>query len=750
MNSFFTKRRNFWIVSIMLEFLELSEVNKLSIGHKSFYYAIQTNDKIKKIAFLKFLELINKASVFTNLNQLLKNNAEKYTSIISQGENLFKKSQLDFFKNNQDILGDLFNTLPSQLLTKNFYNDLYRLNLSDLELGENSFKLLYHYLSRIKKLNFLELNFNQISEESLEMIFKGIVNNNQINDLYIDLESCELTNSHLKIIKNELKNLNKNRNFNLVINLFSNNFNEEGVLELIEACVCKTDKTKLKFILHKNNLSSEILKYFFRERKFVKTLENFDLSYNKINDFSLVKDYSIKAKTSRQFAIEELNFSNNQIEDSSIFHLFFAISKGIYCKSIDLSSNLITFKGIPEILNSLSQLENKKRYKENELTKKISETTENSYQPLKKLDLSNNNIQDEGISLLSHYLEKNSDLEELNLSETSFINCSELFNSLNFCFITKLHLNGNTKINLNSIVDYLQTSTLKEISLNYCKLDDSHIYAVKKLITLGVDNLNLVNNKFSNIFLIQLGEFLASSNKHIKYLNVSYGHFYDEYCFENFCGTICDDDFQNLSNKSKNKYINTYESNIQEIRFNTGKSLIIKENVYKFLKNKNLKKLDLSHNKINKNVFTDLMYYIMKFSNVEYLSLSENGIDDIDISKFCFFVSNYYTKSKRYLCNSFKLLEQSLGIFSTSLSNFMVRKNSNEKIEDNDSLSFNFFNLKYLKLNSKYVTDIGISTIFDLLENLTESKTIIFEVKNSNESKGIYSPELTDKKIVIR
>lgn len=759
MNDFFKKKRNCWILSNILDYLEIYEIQELITMNKVFKFTFQ----LKKNTMLMYKTLkrilnIKETLKLPNIIKCLENNAYVMSDIINilKNDDVFKRLIED--QNDYDILSYLFYyILPSQKLDINeitsksaisfhknriLVKDLFCLKLSSLNLGDNSYFYLSIILRKLKNLYTLDLSNNEITIKSIGLLIEAIANNINITELYLDLESCELEKEHILELKDKLINLislDSIRKLKLTINFFNNEFKHEGFKSLLELVLHFRNQSNIQFnfILHKNSLSSDCLEFMFKDRYSIKALGSFDLTYNKISNFELLKHFIISTKSNKHFTCDKLELGHNNITDDSIFHLFYSISKGIHCQVIDLNSNEITVKGVESIIQSLDTLESKKKLKEDtiKLTKLISDP--GLMTRIKILNLSNNPLRDEGVNKLSYLISNDFPIEELNLSETMISqNSEQFFNSLNNNSVLKtLNLSGNGGLNkcFNYLIQSIQSTKISSIHFNYCELKDECIEGISHLIRLGISNLHFSNNNFSNHLCISLGKKLVKYftidnkdyRKRINYINFSYGKCYDNEVLEDFFESMIEELKENCLLEKDLRNIN-----LTSFKFSIGSSIILGKQFNKFLYyNTNLKNLDLSHNFIQEK-FMNLMTTIIQYSSVEILNLTENNINSISLGNLSFFFSSYYLK--------------------VNISNDSTT-NDRKTIPDNFDIlnKFSSFNLKYLKLNNNLSNDSGYVSLIKILEVLPSDKKVLFEIKNNAISCNSLDSQYISKDFLI-
>lgn len=786
MKAFFKKKKNTLIKTI--KYLDTKEIFCLLKVNKLFYKTSLEilNNNLDNIE-LNYFELVylfkneiiknNFLLTFLDIKNLLYDNASKLTDYIYKNSNYSSHNTIDnnnnykkiyiinnykekniclsklLDNNNYDILGYVFKFfLDSQNIEFNTYNilcnsnynieeKLFSLNLSEFNIGEKGFLILSSILKYCKYLNFLDLNDNKVTSECLKNLFDSIVNNFNIKKFKIDLSNCEINNINLKEILFSLNIMNKNlkkffyRNLDLTINLLFNSFSNEVLEQVVEFTselnynnYIYNSSNKVHFVLSNNQLSSDCLKYIFKNRKTIRSLDSLNLSHNKINNFDYLKEYIIGAKTSKKIQLKSLDFSYNKIDDIGCFHLSSAISKGIYASEINLFSNKITKEGLEYIINSLEKNENRRKIKEdsnslNNIKKLMSynsseNNNNNSFQNksnsnrknslnsnnsndneynyfynnislkiknldfdklfvLKELNLGNNDIQDAGSDIISNLIKTNYPIESLDLSECNLSYPEKLFISLNFNkHIKKLCLNFNKNIfkNLNKLEKlYNINNSLESLQLDYCNLNENNSYSLISFIKKGIKNLNVNHNDLNDYFLDLLSSNLL--NLFIDYIDFSSNKSMYYYKLNRF-----------LSKENASSYIKSIKFKIFDINLNNAFNDIIYYN--------HLESIDLSYSNIKECNAIELLKLVLLSNSINFLNLTDCKLQDsfvVNTANILFNNNNNANNAKyKFKLKCFKISSNYLKYTSymvlKSIFNYQKRT---EYIMDLDNRSFN-------------------------------------------------------------
>lgn len=639
MKPFFKKPKNKYHLSYIIKYLELEEilsllkVNKFFI-QSIFYINLNLNEKEYKIIDLyntyRHLSNGDKSSCFkilTQLRTMIENNASKFYEVYQKLESQSLSIDLLCFS--------LILSLPSQRISQSSLSEyskcvndlnikLFNLNLSETSIGSKGSLILSYFLKYIRNLSYIDLSYNEFDSEDLEIIISSILTNPHIKKLQIDLANCDLTDKHMTSI---IKTIQRDYKYKQLItfNLFGN------LITSIESITKMVISIKnIFFIFHKNRFDFNIVQTLFNSKDSIKVFDYIDLSYNKISQLENIKDYIIKAKTSRAFNVNTLNLSYNNIDDSSLFHLFSAISKGIYVNHIDLSSNLISDKGISYLKDAFNKLDIKHMNHKYQLLSMSS----NHFllNRLKSIDMSYNKLSNKGVSDLISLLSDSSfsnQIESIGLVDCQ-ITKSEIFYLITSSLkrIKRIILNNNKlsdeDFNQNMKFSYeTWKSTMKdkenkenkeklEIDFGFCKLNDNQNEGICVLMHMS-SKFNLSNNDFSENLLIFLTKYNFPLESCVNQLNLSNNKNFQQNSFDFLI---------------ENKVI---FNNVKELRFSNGVKNINSSYIKSLLNDTCiLERLDLSYNQIKGEVLKNLIDFFLRSNSLIEINLIKNKLTEED------------------------------------------------------------------------------------------------------------------------
>lgn len=427
------------------------------------------------------------------------------------------------------------------------------------------------------------------------------------------METLELRNISIEkeiIINNpKISTLILNSNGGLTIEIMEclvNIFKNKGMIESLHINHNWFSDTFMFYIaeilkydtLHELDLSENIIKtgckILVSGLKNNTKLKKLNLRKNMIGgnyDFKWIK------KILKFNVIEELNLSENQLDNSDITILFHALKFNSSLQNLDLSNNDITYTEMFKICESFISLGNKKI-------------------GLKKLNLSGNDIHNKSFNLLFAAL-KVYPIKFLNLSYNRISRIGCLAESLSF--IKYLDLSHN-KLSIRSMInlaDVISTSKLEYLNLSHVHKRRKGIYRIINSLKYNSSlvYLNLSGNNINSSCAICLVESLHS-NSTLKYLDLSWN-----YIGEKGAVPIIE-------------YLKTSTLIYLDLSWNELHNNIY-EPLVKMLKNTNLQYLNLDSNYLglvkNKKKKIENIKELQFSSNLQYLNLSNNYFEQYEI-----------------------------------------------------------------------------------------------------------------------
>ena len=432
-------------------------------------------------------------------------------------------------KNNYKKIKNKINTID------NFYkNDSYRAsnNIKDTYLkynilyGQNSPNLIRTYSPKMRPMSSSVKKFvKKMSSEQNDCIpvFTPFEINKLIKtkckDLGIDVKE------HMLIkFKTYCNTKCKNRNVDL-----SENFLGLNSIKFLSNFLYNSDKVA-KLNLSKNNLGDTGVKILFNVIKDSKNLILLNIASNGVTYVG--GDYVFKNMINQQSiidfdisTIEGSNKNRNRLTYSGIKDIIQFLSVNLLVEKFNLGGNSIKNEGFAAVCKGL--IENKSlitlKLANNEISEKgIIQGLKYIQTPINKLvylDISRNNIQDEGIIALSEQLKYFPSLYSLNVSFCGFEfrGFDKLLKNLQYTRkIEKLNVSGN---NLQSkyfdkIKQYFIYLALRSLNMSKCSLGDKCTYKLGECIESNptLRKLNISNNNISDSGFQSFGVLFYKNN----------------------------------------------------------------------------------------------------------------------------------------------------------------------------------------------------------------------------------------------
>ena len=528
-----------------------------SSKHKS-----QTKDTIPKKGDneIFLVDELNMKKLKVMFLSLIKNNGNKM-------QLLMKKYKLNFIETKL-IFNGIIESLILKIMKENDNNEV---NIDSLILQRiNPDKFLDLYIDPILNLNYItirKINFDNVIIPSLSLIKKisNLIYRNLDNIKIISFQNNYIGDTYAKIL---FKSLRNNQNLS-ILNLDHNQISAKGI-KYIESFL-KNNSSLNTLVLSYNYLStngSNILLNYLKENK-NSNLKTLDLSYNGIgkNGIESLVEY---IKSNKKLI--SLFFSGNCLGNEALYkfsNLLFVENKNhkkVKLSYLDISNNSFTKKSYIYINNIIFY---------------------SSF--ISSINISYNNLYNEGVSNIFSCINKQSKLISLDLSRTNLDEKSIEFISKKIDKNIVLRILNLSYNNLNRACIYIKNLLNKESNLKVLKLISCKLSQESNLIFQGLSNNN------------DLQTFDISNN----YLLMDYDFVIDLYSF-----------FKN--NKKLNNLIMD-NNNIDDIKMNY---------ISKFIEeNKSLKFISLKDNKITNQSAFSLLNSLQKNENIRKIGLEGNSIE---------------------------------------------------------------------------------------------------------------------------
>ena len=517
----------------------------------------QTKDKIQNNDIEFKINNLNLQSLKLKLLSLIKNNGQKIIF-------LMKKYKLNFIESKL-----IFNGIIESYILKSMKEN--QISLDSLILQKiNPEKFLDFYLDPLLNLDLFKvrkINFDNVILSSLLITRKlvSLISRNLENLKILSLQNNNINDRYAKLLFISLK---YNQNLS-ILNLNQNQISSRGIIYLDS--FLKNNDSLNTLVLSYNYLGSSgsnILMKILKENE-NSNLKTLDISYNGIDESgieSLVDYIKINKK------LISLFFSGNYFCDKGL-NLFSKLLfkdnqnvKKVKLSYLDISNNSFTKNSCKHINNILYF---------------------SSF--ISSINISYNNLCNEGIYNIFSCINKQSKLISLDLSKTNISEktveflCDKLDNNI---ILRILNLSNN---NLSKACKYLKNLLLKETNLKVLKIISCQISLESNLIFQGLSN-----------------------NKGLQTLDISCNYLY-------FDSTLLNDLYNFFKNNKKLNNLIMDNNNIDDTSMNY---------ISQFIEvNQCLKIISLKNNKITNQSTFSLINSLQKNDNLRKIGLEGNPID---------------------------------------------------------------------------------------------------------------------------
>ncbi|XP_052445004.1 uncharacterized protein LOC127986809 isoform X1 [Carassius gibelio] len=405
---------------------------------------------------------------------------------------------------------------------------LNKLQLCDCDLTEESCLVLATVLRSNSCLKELDMSNNNLQDSGVKKLQNGL------EDKYCTLEKlrlsdCSITEEGYKALASALRS---NPSHLIELDLTGNDPGQSGVKELSDLlqdpnCQLKT----LRFL--KSPAAEQACDYLTEVLgKSPLLLKELDLSEDKLGDLDGEKLSALLMDSHNK--VEKIKLNNCRLTDNSCSVLATVLSSKTILKEMNLNNSRLLDSGVKEICeglkNPVCELKTLKLCKcdlTEESCSALASVLRSDSSSLKDLDLSNNNLQDSGVKLLTDGLKENCKLQKLKLSNCSIT--EEGYKALasalrsNPSHLIELNLTGNDpgQSGVKELTDLLQEPNCKLI-LRFLSSEAEeacqYVIRVVNKNPLLVRELNLSKHKLDSTHkVIQLAALLE--DKHCK-LNI--------------------------------------------------------------------------------------------------------------------------------------------------------------------------------------------------------------------------------------
>ena len=602
-------------------------------------------------------------------------------------------------------------------------------NMSNLHFGNVGATLLSAFLFKKDEIQKLDISHNAMSDDGAVAISEHLNNNNmlqqldmshnQVSDIgIITITKALLRNITLQILDSSHNNicddgavaiseyLKYNRTL-LELNLSHNEITSEGIVEILISI--NSDNPLHTLNVAHNMVTKSSLMMIYNIYKKYSNMPSIQISYNKIVDnyqnidtilVSFENDCrekftttnvklerfnrraSYKAKVLFFCAIEddfvkELDLSSHGITNKEAKIVAKALHGNKSLQKLDISNNNISDDGaiaIGKILNN---------YKDSSVVNE--DSIQNS--TLQKLNMSHNNISSNGIVALCDCLKSNVTLQELTISWNDCKNPIFLDGKSKICNMSNLHCRDVGATLVSAFLFKKVETRILDISHN--AISDYGAVAISEYLTNNntLQQLDMSHNQVSDFGAINISKALRI-NSALKVLVISHNMVSDD-------GTIA------IGNILRNNYKDSSVVNEDSIQ------------------NSTLQKLNMSHNNISNKGIVALCDYLK--SNVTLQKLTISWVD---------YKTSIVLDGTSKICNVSNL--HFGGVGATLISSFLFKRDktrildiSHNAISDDGAVAISEYlsnnnTLQQLDMSHNQVSGIGIISITKALQtNIT-------------------------------
>ena len=481
-------------------------------------------------------------------------------------------------------------------------NTLQELNMSHNKIFSDGIASIAKALKINTTLRILDISYNNLSDYAALVFGDYLKSKSAIQEL--DMSHNEVSDRRIIDISRALKANNTLKIFDISYNEVS----DDGAVNISE-CL-KSNNTLQELNMSHNKVSNNGIINIGKALQMNTKLQILNISYNHISDNGAV---AISECLKNNNTLQELNMSHNKVSDNGIVDIGKALQRNKALQILDISHNnlsdnvVFSFSNYLQEESALDQL----RISQNDIIVNLSSNiTSLSISSIKRfgnseaipvfkllrhyiniqiLDISHNNISDDGAVAISDCLENNDTVQKLDMSHN------------------KISDNGISRIS-----KALQINTkLQMFNISYNNISYDGAVAISEYLKNNntLQELYMSNNKVSNKGIINIGKALEM-NTRLQMINISYNEISDD-------GAVAISEC--LSNNNTLRELNMSHNKVSDNGIiNIVKALQI---------NTTLQILDISHNNLSDNGVLILSQYLKDDNKLHQLRISWNDID---------------------------------------------------------------------------------------------------------------------------
>lgn len=511
-------------------------------------------------------------------------------------------------------------------------------NLQEIGAGE-----IFKCLS-ISSLNKLNISHNEINEQAVDDIAKLLSQISKLEELDLSCNNLQVT----KIVK-LLNEVQYTASF-MRLNISNNGLNDKA------ACGIAT-------FLSRNHQVKEL-----------------DLSYNNLQAAGAIV---ICNGMSNSQSLTKLNLCNNNISDEAANEIAVVLFQNTSLEELDLSYNNLGALGSLHIIRNMIKMSD-----------------------LMKLNICSIGITEIAADDIVDVLNNNNKLEELDLSHNNIqaTGATIIFKKTVIVNLLKFNISYN---NITDDVEYIETflsmnTKLQELDLSHNHLQAAGAIKICKANLTKLTNFNISHNKIVCTSANDIGAFLSHNTK-LQILDLSGNELGHESIFKSVQFT--------LSSLSSLK--------ISHINRNTANELATF-----LLHNTSLQEFDLSYNSASDIDVVNIFNGMRNILNLKTISISHNTITDDAANTLANVLScniklqninlSYNNLSSSGTACIFKEMRNIITLETINIGHNMI---TDEAVESIATVLFHNHKLQSLDLSSNYFTPEGLVIIFDHLKS---------------------------------
>ena len=514
--------------------------------------------------------------------ELLQCNQEKHSCYKRNKQPVHAVAQFLSFFTKLRKLSLCYSSLPeanSGNIFRNLTIYLTSLNISHNEINEQVVNDIVKFLHRIHKLEELNLSCNNID---INRIIRLLNEKKTISCL----KKLNISNNEFSSATTDLAAFLSSNTQLKELDLSWNNLQAAGAIAICKAMFNLCMLTKLN--LSNNNITGEggddIAVLLLRNT----SLQELDLNYNMLGASGSLHIISNMKKFSDLTKLKLCNIGITSIAADAIVTV---LNNNNELKELDLSHNNIQGKGATIIFMKASA------------------------KNLHKFNISHNNINNE-LDYVENFLSRNANLEELDLSHNN-LKAAGIIKvcKSNLLHLTKIYINHN-KVTIDAADDIAyflsQNPKLQVLDLSGNYLQDLGFKSILKnyQIIFNLCVLKISHSSAINKVADQLGTFLLHSTS-LRDLDLSYN---------------------NLSTSDAVKIYNGIKNIKSLIAINLSHNTITDNGAHELswflLNNNSLQEIDLSYNNLSTSDAVEVFNGMKNFSNLRIINISHNTISD--------------------------------------------------------------------------------------------------------------------------